>query len=367
MNGSTTGKTMQCSICFIAVFLLVSVVTSFQSCNFCTNVNNKDRRQRSTSYYYYPTGNDYLSTNWGSKKATRVRTLELTAIKTPKSNILNADGHVTTLALNIQSDDDATLLQGKTVKELIHIAKNYPEYSSKIRLKRDLLEFVTVQQQKQQEQQQKQQQQQQQQVRQKRVRVMPPYQANYGSEDDTVVEDELSGLLLSSLSLSAKALDSEDVTNDTCSKDAISKKPLSKRELLNEFVLNRYPPLKQMSSATTTLMGTGVDMEDIRAQHHPMLTHLNKTSSDLDIVLIGTASCVPSSTRGVSCTALRLNWRRNSGQNRNIISPSSRQQQQPLPYLNTNNNNEKDSSSFEAGTWLFDCGECTQVSSWHCD
>ncbi|GMH70362.1 hypothetical protein TrLO_g11142 [Triparma laevis f. longispina] len=55
---------------------------------------------------------------------------------------------------------------------------------------------------------------------------------------------------------------------------------------------------------------------------HPVLSSL--PPSDLDVVFLGTASCSPSITRGVSCTALRLNWR-------------------------------------SGGIWLFDCGESTQL------
>jgi hypothetical protein len=63
---------------------------------------------------------------------------------------------------------------------------------------------------------------------------------------------------------------------------------------------------------------------DLRQTHHPIMA--DRPRSDLDVVFLGTASCMPSTTRGVSCTALKLNWRRNA-----------------------------------ASTWLFDVGECTQV------
>ena len=49
---------------------------------------------------------------------------------------------------------------------------------------------------------------------------------------------------------------------------------LSKKEILHAFVLNRYPPLQQSTQFSTTEPAAAVDMEDIHAQHYPMLVHL---------------------------------------------------------------------------------------------
>eukprot|EP00804_Cyclotella_cryptica_P023152 CCRYP_000364-RA/>CCRYP_000364-RA protein AED:0.23 eAED:0.23 QI:178/1/1/1/1/1/3/52/755 len=89
---------------------------------------------------------------------------------------------------------------------------------------------------------------------------------------------------------------------------------------------------------------SGLAENDMRQTYHPMLR--NTTQSDLDIVFVGTASCTPGITRGVSCTAVRLNWR------------SSR-------VYNTANGDvrsEREEDKGSMGTWLFDCGEATQLS-----
>ena len=116
--------------------------------------------------------------------------------------------------------------------------------------------------------------------------------------------------------------------------------------------------LSPLSSFLTTQVVTGLGDNDFRQTYHPMLrrqqqqqqqhddddivtnNHQDKDrgtsalSGDMDLIFVGTASCSPSVTRGVSCTALRVN-----------LAGSDAVQRRTT------------------GTWLFDCGECTQVSA----
>ena len=135
---------------------------------------------------------------------------------------------------------------------------------------------------------------------------------------------------------------------------------LSPKDIIFEQCLRRYPPLRNLQAAIerqnyesedgtiSTHMNpnfyrsfTGLGEMDVRQKYHPMLA--NMTSSDLDLVTVGTASCVPGVTRGVSCTALRLQWRRNSGNTRDSRGGSPT------------------TGPATGGIWIFDCGESTQV------
>lgn len=100
-----------------------------------------------------------------------------------------------------------------------------------------------------------------------------------------------------------------------------------------DYVYDQYPPLRDENC-------TGLGDDDVRQAHHPMLKAA--TYSDMDVITLGTASCSPGITRGVSCTALRLHWQRR--------------------YLPTSGGPVVEQTSFQGGTWLFDVGECTQVS-----
>lgn len=115
--------------------------------------------------------------------------------------------------------------------------------------------------------------------------------------------------------------------------------PASPKELLFEQLYQQYPPLREASGDDDSN-----DTVDIRQVYHPMLRYT--TASDMDIVFVGTASCTPGTSRGVSCTALRLNWNRRCLPSNVAKSNSER----PLEY-----------TKFSGGTWLFDVGECTQV------
>lgn len=114
--------------------------------------------------------------------------------------------------------------------------------------------------------------------------------------------------------------------------------PLSPREMAAEQVLARYPPLRDLPTPASFSPA-----DDVRQLFHPIFTPMAGTTSDMDLIFVGTASCTPGVTRGVSCTALRLNWRRRS-------------------YLWNSQSNRLDNvDGFQGGTWLFDVGECTQL------
>ena len=128
-------------------------------------------------------------------------------------------------------------------------------------------------------------------------------------------------------------------------------------EVLTQKLYERYPPLRIVtetkkedehneeygwadptlsSSLLTRQVTTGLGENDFRQRYHPMLKSKDDVSfdqpilsGDMDLIFVGTASCTPSVTRGVSCTALRLLQRQ--------------------------------SQRHSGGTWLFDCGESTQV------
>ncbi|EJK77775.1 hypothetical protein THAOC_00370, partial [Thalassiosira oceanica] len=137
-------------------------------------------------------------------------------------------------------------------------------------------------------------------------------------------------------------------------------------------VLDRYPPLHEsivkacsLTPEMETLDGIttsnieqcdlsaidyavpdGIGEDDMRHTYHPMLK--NVSQSDMDLVFIGTASCTPGTTRGVSCTALRLNWR--------SVSTGRAYDQ------GAENSNYIEDRGAKGGTWIFDCGEGTQLS-----
>jgi hypothetical protein len=145
------------------------------------------------------------------------------------------------------------------------------------------------------------------------------------------------------LSMPPIQLQPEDEPCDSKTSPVVTTPPVlaapksSPKDAIFEQVYQRYPPVRDAPPFNYTS-----PMEDVRQLHHPIFRN-NNVSSDMDICFIGTASCTPGATRGVSCTALRLNWRRRAA------------------FLDSSTGRMEQVSSFQGGTWLFDVGECTQV------
>jgi hypothetical protein len=141
---------------------------------------------------------------------------------------------------------------------------------------------------------------------------------------------------------------------------------LSPKDAIFRDVFARYPPVQVETAAAALALANAATQDDVeidetgtsndvRQLYHPMLQACRQeaNSSDMDIVFVGTASCTPGTTRGVSCTALRLNWKR-----RTTVGMLSEQVNGGLSKPSV----PQAPQSFQGGTWLFDVGECTQVS-----
>ena len=148
--------------------------------------------------------------------------------------------------------------------------------------------------------------------------------------------------------------------------------PLTLKEAAFERVYQRYPVLRQAAAESpdetnkdsnknegnnnsdNTTNDNNSDPyvhDDMRQWQHPIFTGPHNVTTDMDVVFVGTASCTPGVTRGVSCTALRLHWRRQTA----VWNAQLGRLERP------GNGSEGGGTTFQGGTWLFDVGECTQV------
>mmetsp|Transcript_14686 Transcript_14686/g.29696 ORF Transcript_14686/g.29696 Transcript_14686/m.29696 type:complete len:744 (-) Transcript_14686:349-2580(-) len=168
-----------------------------------------------------------------------------------------------------------------------------------------------------------------------------------------------------------------EIDDSHCNRKNDGKEINPEEEKLYRDVLKQYPPLHDFIDPDTLehvdpTGGTkpeGLGEHDIRQTHHPMLKGMR--CSDLDVVFVGTASCIPGMTRGVSCTALRLQWRRKSKnlgtkvKDRNKKGAHSDTDTSkiggPDGRYNKSGSFNGGGQSSARGTWLFDCGESTQL------
>mmetsp|Transcript_18144 Transcript_18144/g.20986 ORF Transcript_18144/g.20986 Transcript_18144/m.20986 type:complete len:750 (-) Transcript_18144:113-2362(-) len=266
-------------------------------------------------------------------------------IVSKKNRIVMKDmsGATTTEANNSQSisKEDLKFFTVKQLKEKIK-EMNLPIKTSHLKLKGDIIDFLFEQYSK--------------------------NLVNHDNDENHTIESLVSGHKPNAVETEAAVMNVDKpveqqrrrrtplppLTNNNANNNiAKPKGPSSPKDIIFEQVLKRYPPLNEIQSVIkakeagensvddletmlslnpNVLKGlTGLGDMDTRQRYHPMLTNL--TSSDLDIVTAGTASCVPGVTRGVSCTALRLQWRRSKS---------------------------KDGAT-TGGIWIFDCGESTQL------
>ncbi|KAL7548710.1 hypothetical protein ACHAWF_011979 [Thalassiosira exigua] len=169
--------------------------------------------------------------------------------------------------------------------------------------------------------------------------------------------------------------DDDDDDESDVTPTATASRVVTAKDRIFLDVLNRYPPLRESvlrarassaggandeeitlsniheydPSLLDYVVPSGVGEDDVRQRHHPVLR--GATQSDMDLIFVGTASCAPGITRGVSCTALRLNWRGardGRGDDRAAGKDASSSAEQRAGHV--------------SGTWLFDCGESTQLS-----
>ena len=131
-------------------------------------------------------------------------------------------------------------------------------------------------------------------------------------------------------------------TNNSTTPTQQTTTPISKEDAQLDDLSHHVHP-----SAQRALSGLGE--LDVRQRYHPMLA--DATSSDLDIVFVGTASCIPGLTRGVSCTAVRV-----QGSSRKANAKKKGKGRR-----DDTSDATVEGEEGGRGVWIFDAGECSQV------
>ena len=250
-----------------------------------------------------------LSSSWRSTDHTAV----VSAFVMPfQSQGRSTSGIAQSQLYSSTTDSDLGQLTVKELRERVKEVCTERGIVSKLKRKQDLIQYLSSQTQPKQQQQNS------------------HNQADKGSSDKRAAPQQMPRLVVQQ--------ESEEALHPRM--NGKKKSASSPKQASFERVYRRYPVLRESPTDFA-------NNDDIRQWQHPIYRHNNVTTSDMDVVFVGTASCTPGITRGVSCTALRLHWRRQTTEWKD-------------------GRLETTGGSSTGGTWLFDVGECTQVSSMYC-
>jgi len=178
-----------------------------------------------------------------------------------------------------------------------------------------------------------------------------------------------------------RRMPSSDAVNGQAVNGQYSEQDQVEKILKNRFPKDILPSQIQFLDGLSNLMGQD---KDPRSLYHPIfnfppvedeeeeedgddaatIKKPPRRQSDMDLIFLGTASCIPGTTRGVSCLALRLNWKRGLGSIQSAkrrASPKGGEDRRRRIRPEGGDRSGRNSSEGVGGTWIFDCGEGSQI------